>query len=86
MNEFEVFRRHAVDVIEARELEARLAKARASKKPLRIKFGMDPSSPDLHVGHSVQLLRLRAVQTVGGDCNRSERIGFGARGCHGFDS
>ncbi len=65
MNEFETFRRHAIDVIEARELEARLAKARAAKKPLRIKFGMDPSSPDLHVGHAVQLLRLRAFQQQG---------------------
>ncbi|MCC7013723.1 MAG: tyrosine--tRNA ligase [Planctomycetes bacterium] len=65
MNEFDLFRRNAVDVIEARELEKRLASAAAQGKKLRIKFGMDPSSPDLHLGHSVQLLRLRAMQELG---------------------
>jgi tyrosyl-tRNA synthetase len=62
MNSFDAFRRNAVDVIEARELRERLASAR---RPLRVKFGMDPSSPDLHVGHAVQLFRLRALQEAG---------------------
>lgn len=60
-----VFRRGTVDLIEASELEARIATSLASKKPLRVKFGMDPTSADLHVGHAVQLLKLRAIQELG---------------------
>jgi tyrosyl-tRNA synthetase len=61
MNTSEVFERGAVDLIERRDLVARLALGR----PLRIKFGMDPSSPDLHVGHAVPLFKLRALQDAG---------------------
>jgi len=60
-----VFRRGTVDLIEAGELEARIAASLAAKKPLRVKFGMDPTSADLHVGHAVQLLKLRAIQDLG---------------------
>ena len=60
-----VFQRNAVDLIEAGELARRLEEARAAGRPLRIKFGMDPSSPDLHVGHAVQLRKLRALQELG---------------------
>ncbi len=60
-----VFRRGAVDLIEPVELEARLRAARAQGRGLRVKFGMDPSSPDLHVGHAVPLRKLRALQDAG---------------------
>jgi tyrosyl-tRNA synthetase len=60
-----VFRRGVVDVIEERELAERIGASRASKRPLRVKFGMDPSSPDLHVGHAVPLRKLRAIQELG---------------------
>ena len=56
-----LWRRGAVDLIEARELFERLAAGR----PLRVKFGMDPSSADLHLGHAVQLLKLRTLQDAG---------------------
>jgi tyrosyl-tRNA synthetase len=55
------WRRGTVDLIEERELVERLAAGR----PLRVKFGMDPSSPDLHLGHAVQLLKLRRLQELG---------------------
>lgn len=55
------FERGAVDLIEKKQLETILAKGR----PLRIKFGMDPSSPDLHIGHAVILLKLRDLQELG---------------------
>jgi tyrosyl-tRNA synthetase len=58
---FETFRRGTVDLIESKDLEKRLAIGR----PLRIKFGMDPSSPDLHIGHAVVLLKLRDLQALG---------------------
>jgi tyrosyl-tRNA synthetase len=59
--DLEIFRRNAVDLIEGRELEQRLGRG----KPLRVKFGMDPSAPDLHLGHAVQLFKLRALQRAG---------------------
>jgi tyrosyl-tRNA synthetase len=55
------FERNAVDLIEKSDLARRLA----AGKPLRVKFGMDPSSPDLHLGHCVQLFKLRALQRAG---------------------
>jgi tyrosyl-tRNA synthetase len=60
-----VFERGVVDLIERAELRQRLAASLASGRPLRVKFGMDPSSPDLHVGHAVQLMKLRAIQQLG---------------------
>jgi tyrosyl-tRNA synthetase len=56
-----VFERNAIDLIELGDLQSKLGLAR----PLRIKFGMDPSSPDLHLGHCVQLFKLRALQRAG---------------------
>ena len=56
-----LFEGNCVDLISRPELGKRLAEGR----PLRIKFGMDPSSPDLHVGHMVQLLKLRDLQDAG---------------------
>ena len=60
-----VFRRGVVDLIDAADLEERLKRSHAEGKPLRIKFGMDPSSADLHVGHAVQLRKLAAIQRLG---------------------
>ena len=65
MSELDILTHCAVDVIERTELKKRLDHAASKGRKLRIKFGMDPSSPDLHVGHSVQLLRLRAMQQAG---------------------
>ncbi|MBI5364885.1 MAG: tyrosine--tRNA ligase [Planctomycetes bacterium] len=60
-----VFTRGVVDLIEKRELALRIEQSLKSKKPLRVKFGMDPSSPDLHVGHCVPLFKLRDLQELG---------------------
>jgi tyrosyl-tRNA synthetase len=65
MNDLEILTRNAVDVIESTDLKKRLDHAASKGRKLRVKFGMDPSSPDLHVGHAVQLLRLRAMQQAG---------------------
>ncbi len=53
--------RNAVDVLPAGELERKLARGR----PLRVKFGIDVTSPDIHVGRGVPLQRLRAFQDEG---------------------
>ncbi|MCP3914175.1 MAG: tyrosine--tRNA ligase [bacterium] len=60
-----VFRRGTVDLIEEKELRARIARSLETGVPLRVKFGMDPSSPDLHVGHAIPLLKLRDLQELG---------------------
>jgi tyrosyl-tRNA synthetase len=59
------FERGAVDLIERAELTRRLEEARASGRGLRVKFGMDASSPDLHVGHAVVLRKLRDLSDLG---------------------
>lgn len=57
----EVFRHLAVDLVDEEELERRLARG----VPLRVKFGCDPSAPDLHIGHSIPLDKLRALAQWG---------------------
>ncbi len=52
---------HAVEVISNAELAAKLADGR----PLRIKLGLDPTAPDLHLGHSIALKKLRDFQRAG---------------------
>ena len=54
-----------VDFVSAEELGARLRVAETSDRPLRIKFGADPSAPDLHLGHLVALNKLREFQDLG---------------------
>jgi len=56
------FERASVDLIEKDQLVQLLA---AKPDGLRVKYGMDPSSPDLHVGHCVQLRKLRDLQDLG---------------------
>jgi tyrosyl-tRNA synthetase len=53
--------RNAVDVLPAGELERKLAKGR----PLRVKLGIDPTGPDIHLGFAAVLNRLRAFQDDG---------------------
>jgi len=59
------FQRGCEDLIEEKELRKRLARALELDEPLRIKFGMDPSSPDLHLGHAIPLMKLRDLQQLG---------------------
>ncbi len=59
------FRRGALDLVEEGELKRLLERSLERGRPLRVKFGMDPSSPDLHLGHAVQLRKLRDVQELG---------------------
>jgi tyrosyl-tRNA synthetase len=52
-------------VYSAEELGKRLEKARVAGRPLRVKLGMDPTAPDLHLGHSVVLRKMRQFQDFG---------------------
>jgi tyrosyl-tRNA synthetase len=57
--------RGAEECLPAGALEARLAEARREGRPLRVKLGIDPTAPDIHLGHVVVLDRLRAFQDAG---------------------
>ncbi len=63
--QFEILKSNTVDLISEKELLAKLKTSIKEKKPLRIKFGADPSKPDLHLGHLVQLLKLKQFQDLG---------------------
>src|SRR3712207_5256122 len=53
--------RNAVDALPAGALERRLAEGR----PLRVKLGLDPTTADIHLGHTVVLTKLREFQELG---------------------
>ena len=55
----------SAEIIRESELRAKLEKSRASGKPLRIKAGFDPTAPDLHLGHTVLLRKLKHFQDLG---------------------
>ncbi|HVS01806.1 MAG TPA: tyrosine--tRNA ligase [Thermoanaerobaculia bacterium] len=57
--------RGAVDLVEPQQLADKLARSRASGEPLTVKAGFDPSSPDLHLGHTVLLRKMRHFQDLG---------------------
>lgn len=63
--QFEIIKSGTVDIIPEDELLNKLYKSYKEKKPLKIKLGCDPSRPDLHIGHSVVLNKLRQFQDLG---------------------
>jgi tyrosyl-tRNA synthetase len=58
----EIFPSHAISNNPDENLEARI---RESNRPLRIKFGIDPTGSDIHLGHSIVIRKLRAFQDAG---------------------
>jgi tyrosyl-tRNA synthetase len=63
--QLELMREGAVDFYGEDELRGKLSAALAEGRPLRVKLGMDPSAPDLHLGHTVVLQKLRRLQELG---------------------
>ena len=63
--QLEIFKENLVELISERELTAKLEASFKHKRPLRIKYGADPSAPDLHLGHTVPLRKLRSLQDLG---------------------
>jgi tyrosyl-tRNA synthetase len=63
--QMDAIRRGAVDLISEEELAKKIERARAKSKPLVVKLGADPSTPDLHIGHGVVLRKLRTFQDLG---------------------
>ncbi len=60
-----VIRRGVVEIVPEEELRAKLASSITAGKPLKVKLGLDPSAPDIHVGHTVVLHKLRQFQQLG---------------------
>ena len=55
----------SAEIIRESDLRAKLERSRTSGKPLRVKLGMDPTAPDLHLGHTVVLRKLKHFQDLG---------------------
>src|SRR6202045_919364 len=55
----------SAEIVKESELRAKLEKSRTSGKPLRVKAGFDPTAPDLHLGHTVLLRKLKHFQDLG---------------------
>ncbi len=61
----DVLSRGAAEIISRDDLKAKLRKSRLTGKPLRIKLGLDPTAPHIHLGFAVVLRKLRAFQDLG---------------------
>lgn len=64
-HQMRIIRQGAADLIGEEDLERKLEKSILTGTPLKIKFGMDPSAPDLHLGHAVALRKLKQLQDLG---------------------
>ena len=64
-----VIKRGAVEILIEKELEEKLAKSLKTGVPLKIKAGFDPTAPDLHLGHTVLIHKLRQFQQLGHEVN-----------------
>jgi tyrosyl-tRNA synthetase len=60
-----VVKRGCQELLVEGEFLAKLRRSRASGKPLRCKLGLDPTAPDIHLGHTVVLNKLRQLQDLG---------------------
>ncbi|GAA5232384.1 tyrosine--tRNA ligase [Verticiella sediminum] len=60
-----VVRRGCDELLVEAEFARKLARSRSTGKPLRVKLGLDPTAPDIHLGHTVVLTKLRQLQDLG---------------------
>ena len=65
--EFGIIKRGTEEIISEEELIKKIEKSRKEKRPLRIKQGFDPNAPDIHLGHTVGLRKMRQFQDLGHD-------------------
>jgi tyrosyl-tRNA synthetase len=63
--QLEYLRKGAVDIIREEELVAKLKKAQKTGKPLKVKAGFDPTAPDIHLGHTVLIRKMKHFQDLG---------------------
>lgn len=65
--QFAYIRKGSIEIIQENELKAKLARSLKEKKPLKIKTGFDPTAPDIHLGHTVLLRKMKHFQDLGHD-------------------
>ena len=63
--QYKILAENTAEIIVEEEFKKKLEKSVAENKPLRCKLGIDPSAPDLHLGHAVVLHKLRQFQELG---------------------
>ena len=63
--QLEYIKKGAAEIVKESELRAKLERSLKTGKPLRVKLGMDPTAPDLHLGHTVVLRKLKHFQDMG---------------------
>ena len=65
LQQMELIERGVAEIVPREELLKKLEKSIREDKPLRIKLGLDPTAPDIHLGHTVVLNKLRQFQDLG---------------------
>lgn len=65
--QLEYLKKGCVEIIQEEELKAKLARSLKEKKPLKIKVGFDPTAPDIHLGHTVLLHKMKHFQDLDHD-------------------
>ncbi len=65
--QFAYIKKGCVEIIQENELKAKIERALKEKKPLRIKAGFDPTAPDIHLGHTVLIRKMKHFQDLGHD-------------------
>lgn len=63
--QLEFLRKGTAEIIREEDLRVKLEKSARTGVPLRVKFGADPTAPDIHLGHTVAIRKLRAFQELG---------------------
>ena len=63
--QMDLLQKGAAEIIRASDLRERLEQSRKTGRPLRVKAGFDPTAPDLHLGHTVLMRKLRHFQQLG---------------------
>src|SRR5579871_3540313 len=63
--QMDLLQKGAAEIIRVSDLRARLEESRKTGRPLRVKAGFDPTAPDLHLGHTVLMRKLRHFQQLG---------------------
>ncbi len=64
-DQISIIQRGAVDLLTIEELRRKLERSATTGQPLRVKLGLDPTAPDIHLGHTVVLHKLRQFQELG---------------------
>jgi tyrosyl-tRNA synthetase len=63
--QIEIIKKNTVEIIEESELFEKLKSSIEKNKPLRIKYGIDPTAPEIHLGHTVPIKKLKDFQNLG---------------------